>query len=253
MATSIVDKCKGFDIASNPFCISDFFSPGEGKDMILIPAATWNSYKALWETLTTETGKNVPVLAEVAGSPALEYYFNMPTATPSDVLFPDGENIVKDSLYFSGNPRIFNPTVVNAQEENGVSYQSSTLSIPIGSSREYDLLTRYIQNDAWMALKLNYNEQLIHVYGGIRGYFRTTDEGAEMLFSGNNDARGESSVGLTVTKAPYVIEYIRRGAETADNQALVKLFDIIKTAICKPSGVEELVPTPAPTPETPAV
>ncbi len=176
------------------------------------------------------------ILSAEAGSTLVSYLYNEPTADIETTLFPDGET-EKDGMYFPGNSLIFNPTLGNAIEANGVPYQTSNFSLPVGSSREYDELVQYLQSKAWVAIKVSADAQAMHVYGGPRGYFPKADEIAEMLFSGNNDSKGETTAAFEVAKANYAIEYIKIGTQTTNKNALLDLMGYIKDGACKENGV----------------
>lgn len=229
MAVSI---CRPTDIDSNQWCLKNLYALGEGTDLIAIPTPIWNQTKSRWENTAAGTSENpLKVLVEKAGSPLVEYQYNAPTST--SILFPEGVE-TNSSLYLQGNALIFNPTVGNAIEANGVPYQTSTITIPIGSDMYYDMFAQFMQSKAWTFIKLNNDNQIMHVYGGPRGYFPTADEVAEMMYSGNNDAKGEASLSFTMEKAAYTVEYITLDPAAADKNALVELMTAIRTGICKP-------------------
>lgn len=237
MAVTVNSNCRPTDVGSNIWCVKDLFALGEGTDIIGIPTPTWNATKKRW--LNTKNGAEaeaVNILVPVAGASLMEFVYNQPTTTPQDVLFPTAD-VVTDSLYFTGNALIFNPTVGNSTEANGVPYQNSTITLPVGSNKDYDGLIQYIQSKAWTFLKLNNDNSIIHAYGGPRGYFPVADEVAEMMYSGNNDSKGETQISLAVDKANYSIEYLELSKSAADPDAMVKLMGYIKEAICKPNGV----------------
>lgn len=239
MALTVVNKCRPTNIGSNPWCVKDLFSKGEGTNLIALPTNVWGQIKDRWiSTPTAADGTPTPpmVLAGKVGTPLMEYIYNAPTqADPETVLFPTTTD-AKTGLYFSGNALIFNPTAGNAIEADGTPYQNSMFSLPVGSSKEYDELVQYMQSKAWVLLKLNNDNTTLHVYGGPRGYFPKPDEVAEMLMSGNNDAKGKTSVNFEVSKAAYSIEYLSIGAQTTDKDALAKLFGYIQEGVCMDNG-----------------
>lgn len=172
------------------------FSLGEGADLVFLPVAVWGQIKKRWFITQASEESNAPmILAEEAGSTQMSYIYNEPVVTSPktvlETLFPDASaaDAEKFGLYFAGNNLIFNPTLGNSIESNGVPYQTSAFSLPVGSDREYDALVQYLQANAWVGIKLSADAQTMHVYGGPRGYFPKADEVAEMLFSGNNDAK----------------------------------------------------------------
>lgn len=236
MAT--VNKCRPTNITTNQWCLKDMFALGEGTDIIFLPSSDWGAIKQRW--LTTSTGATLTppmILASVAGSSLVKWLYNAPTGADIETaLFPDAVED-KGGLYFTGNNLIFNPTIGNSTQANGVPYQNSNLSLPVGSSQEYDELVQYLQSRAWVALKLNHDNSAIHVYGGPRGYFPKADEVSEMMMSGNNDTKGETTASFTVEKANYAIEYISIGTQTADKNALVELMGYIKAGACKDNGL----------------
>ena len=228
-----VKTCRPNDIDHNGWCLKDLFSYGEGFDLIAIPSTVWNQLKGVWLNLNngaSESPKKVLVAEE--GSPLVSYQYNAPQSLTT--LFPEGFP-TGVALYFKGNALIFNPTVGNAIEANGVPYQQSTISIPIGSDMYYDMFAQFMQSKSWVFLKLSYDNQVLHVYGGPRGYFPVADEIAEMMYSGNNDAKGETQLSFTQEKAAYTIEYIKNAEDSTDSEALPKLFAEIQTAICIPT------------------
>ena len=235
---AVVNKCGGNDVASNTWCLRTLFTDGEGTDAIALPVDVWSLIKERWMNTVTGTGETPPmILSEDAASSLHAFIYNAPTgADAASVLFPDADTSDKHGLYFAGNSLIFNPTVGNGIQADGVPYQNSTFSLPVGSSREYDELVQYMQSKAWILLKLSANGQRLHAYGGPRGYISTPDQVTEMMFSGNNDARGETQAQFSVEKANYAIEYVSIGSQTTDNDALKKLFDYIKTGACKENG-----------------
>ena len=225
--------CRPNTLDRNEWCLKDLFSYGEGFDLIAIPSTVWNQLKGVWLNLNngaSESPKKVLVAEE--GSPLVSYQYNAPETLST--LFP--KDFPTDvALYFKGNALIFNPTVGNAIEANGVPYQQSTISIPIGSDMYYDMFAQFMQSKSWVFLKLSYDNQILHVYGGPRGYFPVADEIAEMMYSGNNDAKGETQLSFTQEKAAYTIEYIKNAEDSTDSEALPKLFAEIQTAICIPT------------------
>lgn len=236
---TVVNKCRPTDVATNKWCLKDLFSLGEGTDLAFLPITVWGQIKQRW--LTTAAGSSAPmVLAAEAGSTLMSYIYNEPVvtspATIEEALFPDGET-EKDGLYFPGNSLIFNPTLGNSIEANGVPYQTSNFSLPVGSSREYDELVQYLQSKAWVGIKVSADAQMLHVYGGPRGYFPKADEIAEMLFSGNNDSKGETTAAFEVAKANYAIEYVKIGEQTSNKNALLDLMGYIKDGACKENGI----------------
>lgn len=243
MAATIINNCPPTDLGYNVWCLSDLYALGEGTQLIAIPTTQWDAIKTRWmSTPITSGGEGTPVnvLSAKAGANSHEYIFNMPTgADPGTILFPTSSPAAEpEGLFFEGNALIFNPTVGQTIEADGTPYQSSTFSIPVGSNKDYAELVRYLQSKAWNFLKIDNNTSQLNVYGGIRGYFPTADEVVEMMFSGNNDAKGKATVPFVVEKQGYVIEYLIRGAETADAQALPKLMGYIKTGACKPNGIQ---------------
>lgn len=235
---AVVNKCGGNGVASNKWCIKTLFAVGEGTDAIALPVDVWALLKERWMGTVVGTGETPPmVLSEDAASSLQAFIYNAPTgADAMSVLFPDADTSDKLGLYFVGNSLIFNPTVGNAIESDGVPYQNSTFSLPIGSNRDYDELMQYMQSKAWILLKLSANGRQLHAYGGPRGYISTPDQVAEMVFSGNNDAKGKTQAQFSVDKANYTIEYVSIGTQTTDKNALKKLFDYIKTGACKENG-----------------
>ena len=225
--------CRPNTLDRNEWFLKDLFSYGEGFDLIAIPSTVWNQLKGVWLNLNngaSESPKKVLVAEE--GSPLVSYQYNAPETLST--LFP--KDFPTDvALYFKGNALIFNPTVGNAIEANGVPYQQSTISIPIGSDMYYDMFAQFMQSKSWVFLKLSYDNQILHVYGGPRGYFPVADEIAEMMYSGNNDAKGETQLSFTQEKAAYTIEYIKNAEDSTDSEALPKLFAEIQTAICIPT------------------
>ena len=225
--------CRPNTLDRNEWCLKDLFSYGEGFDLIAIPSTVWNQLKGVWLNLNngaSESPKKVLVAEE--GSPLVSYQYNAPETLST--LFSEGFP-TDVALYFKGNALIFNPTVGNAIEANGVPYQQSTISIPIGSDMYYDMFAQFMQSKSWVFLKLSYDNQILHVYGGPRGYFPVADEIAEMMYSGNNDAKGETQLSFTQEKAAYTIEYIKNAEDSTDSEALPKLFAEIQTAICIPT------------------
>lgn len=240
MATTVVNKCRPTDVATNKWCLKDLFSLGEGTDLIFLPATVWGQIKQRW--LTTPTGESAPmILAAEAGSTLMSYIYNEPATTPETILFPDGET-EKLGMYFPGNALIFNPSVGNAIQSDGVPYQTSNLNIPMGSNRDFDELIQYLQAGAWNAIKVSADVQMMHVYGGPRGYFPKADEIAEMLYSGNNDTKGQTTAAFVVEKANYAIEYLKIGEQTDNKNALLELMGYIKDGACKENGVPVTTP-----------
>lgn len=245
MATTIVNKCRPTDVKSNTWCLKTMFSLGEGADLVFLPVAVWGQIKKRWFITQASEESNAPmILAEEAGSTQMSYIYNEPVITSPktvlETLFPDASaaDAEKFGLYFAGNNLIFNPTLGNSIESNGVPYQTSAFSLPVGSDREYDALVQYLQANAWVGIKLSADAQTMHVYGGPRGYFPKADEVAEMLFSGNNDAKGETTAAFEVAKANYAIEYVTLGEQTVNKNALSDLMGYFKDGACKENGSE---------------
>lgn len=245
---NIVNKCRPNNIGSNNWCLSTLFSLGEGADLVFLPAILWGQIKQRWLTTNTASGEGAPpILSEKQGGASLEYIYNAPEAASAlETLFPEAESS-KEGVYFQGNNLIFNPTLGNSIEADGVPYQTSNFSLPVGSSKEYDELVRYLQARAWVGIKLNHDATVMHVYGGPRGYFPKADEVAEMTFSGNGDSKGKTSATFAVEKANYAIEYVTIGEQTPDSSALQELMGYLKEGACKPNGsvAPELSVTPA--------
>lgn len=235
---TVVNKCGGNDIQANPWCARKLYAIGEGTDAITLPIDVWAAIKERWLNTVSGTGEQPPMILSTDASSSLQaYIYNAPTeADPLATLFPNAKADDKAGLYFVGNSLIFNPTLGNATEADGVPYQNSTFSLPVGSDRSYDELVQYMQSKAWVLLKLSANGQQMHAYGGPRGYISTADQVAEMLFSGNNDSKGKTQVQFSVDKANFAIEYVSIGAQTADKEALKKLFGYIKSGACKENG-----------------
>lgn len=239
MAATVVNNCPPTDLDYNVWCLSNLYALGEGTQLIALPTTTWDAIKARWQQTkigdATESGM---VLTKKAGANSLTWIYNAPTgATPETTLFPTNPAADPEGLFFEGNALIFNPTLGMTIEADGTPYETSSFSIPVGSSKDYAELVKYMQSKAWNFIKLDNNSSQMNVYGGIRGYFPTADEVAEMMFSGNNDAKGKATVPFIVEKQGYVIEYIERGVETVDTEALKKLMGYIKTGACKPNGI----------------
>lgn len=238
---AVVNNCPPTDLGYNVWCLSDLYALGEGTQLIALPTTTWDAIKTRWMNTPVGGSPSSNVLAPKAGANSKEYIFNMPTgADPSSILFPtDASNPAADpeGLFFEGNALIFNPTIGQTMEVDGTPYQTSTFSIPVGSSKDYAELVRYMQSKAWNFIKIDSNTSQMNVYGGVRGYFPTADEVVEMMFSGNNDAKGKATVPFVVEKQAYVIEYLVRGTATTDEQALPKLMGYIKAGACKPNGI----------------
>lgn len=231
---TVVNKCRPANAATNKWCLKDLYAVGEGSDLIFLPITVWGQIKQRW--LTTAVGESAPmILAPEAGSTLVSYLYNEPTATPETVLFPDG-GTEKDGLYFPGTNLMFSPTVGNAIEADGVPYQTSNISLPVGSNRDYDELVQYLQSKAWVGIKIAADTSTMHVYGGPRGYFPKADEVAEMLYSGNNETKGKTAAAFEAAKSNYVIEYIKLGEQTKNKNALLELMGYIKDGACKENG-----------------
>lgn len=232
---TVVNKCRPANLDNNQWCLKDLFSLGEGTDLAFLPATAWGAMKQRW--MTTAAGETSPmILAAEAGSSLMSYIYNEPKTTPETTLFPTSEKQL-EGLYFAGNSLIFNPTIGNATQANGVPYQTSNFTLPIGSSRTYDELAQYLQSKAWVAIKLSASGTEMHVYGGPRGYLPKADEVSEMMFSGNNETKGETTASFAVDKANYAVEYITVGAESTNANALTDLMGYIKEGACMENGV----------------
>jgi hypothetical protein len=232
MAT--VNKCRPTALGSNLWCLKDLFSKGEGTDLIFLPVSVWGQMKQLW--LTTAGGDTGPmILAEEAGASVVSYLYNEPAADIETTLFPAGA-IEKSGLFFPGNALIFNPTLGNSTDAQGVPYQTSNFSLPVGSSRAYDELVQYLQSKAWVAIKVSSDAQAMHIYGGPRGFFPKADEISEMLFSGNNDDKGKTTAVFEVAKSNFAIEYLKIGTQTDSKNALLDLMGYIKDGACLENG-----------------
>lgn len=228
MAVSFTQLCRPTDIDSSMWCLKNLYSLGEGTVLIAIPTWQWNQLRDSWTKITTPGG---PVLVPESGVNVVRYTYNAPSDLTS--LFTAADAI--ESLYLDGNALIFNPTVGNAIEADGTPYQTSTFALPIGSSKEYDMLSQYMQSKAWTFVKINNDNTILHVYGGPRGYFPTPDELSEMMYSGNNDAKGKTTLPFTMAKASYTIEYLVNSS-TNKSDALINLMRAIRTAICLPAS-----------------
>lgn len=241
MAANVVNNCPPTDLDYNVWCLSNLYALGEGTQLIALPTTVWDAMKTRWQSTpitSGETPSSVNVLSLKAGANSKTWLFNMPTeADPGTVLFPTGGTPVLEGLFFEGNALIFNPTLGQTIEADGTPYQTSTFSLPVGSSKDYAELVRYLQSKAWNFIKIDNKTSQMNVYGGVRGYFPTADEVAEMMFSGNNDAKGKATVPFSIDKQGYIIEYLEIGAETKDPEALMKLMGYIKTGACKPNGI----------------
>ena len=230
------ENCRTTNINANNWCLKNLYSLGEGTDLIFLPAPLWGAIRQRWmQTPSGSESNNPNVLTLKQGATLMEYIYNEPTTTPETTLFTNGDS-EKEGLFFSGNALIFTPTVGNAIEADGTPYQSSSISLPMASSKEFDELIQYLQSKAWVGLKLNHDGTILHVYGGPRGYFPVADEVAEMLYSGNNDAKGKTSAAFSVDKANYAIEYLILGEQTTNKDALKDLMGYIKDGACKPNG-----------------
>ena len=226
--------CRPNTLDRNEWCLKDLFSYGEGFDLIAIPSTVWNQLKGVWLNLNNGASESPKkVLAAQEGSPLVSYQYNAPETLST--LFPTGFP-TDVALYFKGNALIFNPTVGNAIEANGVPYQQSTISIPIGSDMYYDMFAQFMQSKSWVFLKLSYDNQILHVYGGPRGYFPVADEIAEMMYSGNNDSKGMTTLSFSQPKAQFTIEYIENANNIDSPNALPDLFKAIQANICKPTA-----------------
>lgn len=231
MALSGIDICRPSLIDTNTWCLKNLYALGEGTDLIAVPTPTWNSLRTVWIGLASSVASTKVLVAE-QGKNIVSYVYTPPTNMPD--LFPSK---TEDSLYLAGNALIFNPTVSNSIEANGVPYQASNVAIPIGSDMQYDMLSQYMQSKAWTFIKMNQDNSELHIYGGPRGYFPVADEVSEMLYSGNNDAKGETSLSFEMAKASFTIEYISAGANLP-NDTIPTLFGTIVGNICKPINFE---------------
>lgn len=241
---AIVNNCAPSVIDANPWCLNDLFTVGEGKDAVLIPISVWGQLKSRWKLIQTGGSTTIPVLSDKPRSPH-SFIYNEPTTDPETTLFPDGETD-KVGLYFSGNTLIFNPTVGSAVQTDGVPYNNSIFSLPVGSSMNYYELIRYINANAWILLKTSADGRELHAYGGPRGLMPVPDAIAEQLFSGNNDAKGQTTVQLQVDKAAFAIEFFVLGSDTTNQNALVDLLEYARDNACLPNGVDDQVNVPVP-------
>lgn len=242
MAATVVNNCPPTDLDYNVWCLSNLYALGEGTQLIALPTTVWDAIKTRWQSTPITSGEQpapVNVLSPKQGANSKTWIFNMPTGVdPGSLLFPEVTPASDpEGLFFEGNALIFNPTLGQTIEADGTPYQTSNFSIPVGSSKDYAELVRYLQSKAWNFLKLDSNTSQLNVYGGVRGYFPTADEVAEMMFSGNNDAKGKATVPFSIERQGYIIEYLERGTQTADADALPKLMGYIKAGACKPNGI----------------
>ena len=136
MAT--VNKCKPTALGANAWCVKSMFAQGEGTDLAFLPVAEWAVLRDRLLNTSTGSSDGAPMeLTPDEASTQQAYIYNAPTvgedATLASILVPDvTAETVKSGLYFVGNSLIFNPTVGNAVQTDGVPYQTSTFSLPIG-------------------------------------------------------------------------------------------------------------------------
>lgn len=239
---AIVNKCGDSELNANAWCLSTLFAEGEGDTLVLLQAEVWNSLKNHWATLSTAGPDKV--FQRSANKNQVVFEFATPTLASGDtvqgVLFP--ENLIganPTGLKFRGNNLIFNPTIGNAADADGIPYQKTAVTLPVGSSMTYDELVKVIQSKAWNALKINAEKNTINVYGGTRGLHPQADNVAEMVFSGNNDTKGKTSVILENVKTNNGIEYVKLNKSETDLTAISNLFDLIQSEACMLNGVEE--------------
>lgn len=239
---AVVNRCGSAALTANPWCLSTMFADGEGDNLLLVKTDVWAGLKTLWQTLAS-TSDPIKVLTQASEKNQIIWNYSLPAvsegATLASVLFPEAVvGATLTGLNFVGNNLIFNPTIANAADGDGVPYQKSSITLPLGSSKSYDELAKYIQANAWNAIKLNSSGDVMHVYGGTRGLYPQTDNLAEMMFSGNNDNKGKTSLILENAKTNVGIEYLVKSTTNTDTASISTLFGLFQANVCMVNGIE---------------
>lgn len=231
------DLCHTTDLDTNPWCLNNLYAIGEGSQLIALPVEVFELMRKRWMYLPVSEDSHNNVLDRHEKDVSIEYWDYIPPdyANNVEMLFPDSASAgyKPEGLYFGGNNLIFNPTIEVGVETDGTPYQMGSFALPIGSNKEYLSLALYMQAKRWVFIKIDGDVKQLNIYGGMRGFMPILDENVEMMFSGNNDAKGKTVMQFITPRQSVSYEYWKvSNSITSTGEEFKELMSYIAFGAC---------------------